>query len=158
MRKSSRRSNGRNKLCKYCHVSYVDPSVKNTRKYCSKKCKRKEYARIVVRDKKCQLCGRDFVDNSRLNNFSLCSKFCRKRMTDCNRYNITNEEYEKLISVSNCQLCHKLFKKKRDIQIDHCHETGKIRGVLCRVCNVSIGGLGDSIKGLQSAITYLGGT
>ncbi len=41
------------------------------------------------------------------------------------------------------------------LSIDHCHETGKIRGLLCGKCNRSIGGLGDTIAGLERALAYL---
>lgn len=39
--------------------------------------------------------------------------------------------------------------------LDHCHTTGKIRGVLCNRCNVSLGNFKDSQVILESAISYL---
>ena len=39
--------------------------------------------------------------------------------------------------------------------LDHNHETNKPRGLLCRPCNASIGGLGDSIDRVRSALAYL---
>jgi hypothetical protein len=39
--------------------------------------------------------------------------------------------------------------------VDHCHATGRIRGILCTGCNTGIGGLKDSIPNLLSAIAYL---
>jgi hypothetical protein len=39
--------------------------------------------------------------------------------------------------------------------VDHCHETGKIRGLLCHSCNTGIGKLGDNLEGLQKAVSYL---
>ena len=38
---------------------------------------------------------------------------------------------------------------------DHCHETEVFRGWLCRSCNVGLGFLGDNIKGVEKALTYL---
>lgn len=39
--------------------------------------------------------------------------------------------------------------------VDHCHKTGKTRGVLCRRCNVTLGGFQDSADLVQSALFYL---
>lgn len=41
------------------------------------------------------------------------------------------------------------------LAIDHCHKTDKIRGLLCRSCNLMLGNARDSIEILQSAIKYL---
>lgn len=48
------------------------------------------------------------------------------------------------------------FKTGRPtLVVDHDHETGVIRGLLCSPCNRAIGHLGDSVEGLQAAIDYL---
>ena len=52
-----------------------------------------------------------------------------------------------------CAVCG--LHKPGDMCIDHCHETGEIRGVLCRVCNAAIGQLGDSAERLRAAASYL---
>lgn len=39
--------------------------------------------------------------------------------------------------------------------IDHCHKTGKVRGLLCKTCNTGIGHLKDDPNILRSAINYL---
>jgi hypothetical protein len=41
--------------------------------------------------------------------------------------------------------------------LDHCHKTGRVRGMLCPLCNTSLGGFRDSTTVLQRAIDYLGG-
>lgn len=42
------------------------------------------------------------------------------------------------------------------LSVDHDHETGRIRGLLCRKCNSGIGLLGDTIESVQRALAYLG--
>jgi hypothetical protein len=39
--------------------------------------------------------------------------------------------------------------------VDHCHSTGQIRGVLCCECNTGIGKLGDNAEGVRRALAYL---
>jgi hypothetical protein len=43
----------------------------------------------------------------------------------------------------------------KHICIDHCHETGAVRGLLCRSCNLGLGMLGDNLIGLRFAVKYL---
>lgn len=52
-------------------------------------------------------------------------------------YGITPENYDKIMSDNNhCQMCGKKLKKKN---LDHCHKTKEIRGVLCDGCNLNLG-------------------
>ena len=45
------------------------------------------------------------------------------------------EIYEGSIRTSNCELCGNPFKSLRDRQMEHCHETGKFRNIVCIKCN-----------------------
>ena len=47
--------------------------------------------------------------------------------------------------LSTCQMCGKSSSDTK-ICIDHDHETGKIRSILCNRCNMAFGAIGDSIK------------
>lgn len=76
------------------------------------------------------------------------------------RYGVSLEEYEKLTGeTKKCQLCGRGPDGKgrtgQRLHIDHCHETGKIRGVLCRECNVGLGMFRDDVKVMQRALKYL---
>lgn len=75
------------------------------------------------------------------------------------RYNITLEDYNKMFKNQNgkCAICESTFPgaKKKKFSIDHNHETGKIRGLLCDNCNVGLGRFNDSIDNLKKSIKYL---
>ena len=80
------------------------------------------------------------------------------------RNKISPEEYEELLDGQNglCAICNKPetkidYRKSTvmRLSVDHCHESNKIRGLLCSKCNISLGGFCDSIVYLQSAIDYL---
>lgn len=71
-------------------------------------------------------------------------------------FGVTLEEYAEMNLRQNgvCAICHQK-DKHRSLAVDHCHTTGKVRGLLCSPCNKAIGALGDSVERLQSAIRYL---
>lgn len=50
-----------------------------------------------------------------------------------------------------CAIC----KRDRPLRLDHCHTTGKVRGLLCGTCNTGIGSLGDTAEGVYAAYLYL---
>lgn len=53
-----------------------------------------------------------------------------------------------------CKLCGK-SKPLFELDVDHNHRTGKVRGLLCRGCNHGIGWLGDTLDKLERAMHYL---
>lgn len=72
------------------------------------------------------------------------------------RYGMTLEEYWRLDELQNheCALCGK-EELEKDLCVDHCHETGKIRGLLCGKCNRGIGMFGDNLEGVEKVVKYL---
>lgn len=77
-------------------------------------------------------------------------------------YGVTLEWYEKTLAEQNgaCAVCGKpedtvIHGKKIRLSVDHCHDTGKVRGLLCRACNNAIGAMMHEIPVLQKAIEYL---
>lgn len=71
-------------------------------------------------------------------------------------YGITRAEYElrRDEQAGVCAIC-KNPPDSRGLAIDHCHATGKIRGLLCNKCNCALGQFSDSLERLNAAILYL---
>ena len=67
-------------------------------------------------------------------------------------YGITLDEYYKRMSTSDCcEVC----SSKEQLGYDHCHDTLKFRGVLCKNCNRSLGQLGDTTESIGKVLFYL---
>lgn len=78
------------------------------------------------------------------------------------QYGITNEIYEALLSSQGggCGICGRKENisrkgKPRAMSVDHCHETGAVRGLLCNNCNAAIGHLQDDVEIVLKAALYL---
>ena len=77
-------------------------------------------------------------------------------------YGISHVTYTKILNQQNnkCAIClrEETFKLKGNtikLAVDHCHDTGKIRGLLCLFCNRGIGLLKEDVSILNNAIKYL---
>ena len=70
------------------------------------------------------------------------------------RYGLTEEQFQGMIVEQNlsCKICGATLD---DPQIDHNHATGKVRGLLCKNCNTSLGLLKENTDTLRSMITYI---
>ena len=73
-------------------------------------------------------------------------------------YGITVEQYDAMLASQNgeCAICYGGPNGKGNrLHVDHCHESGQIRGLLCGECNFGLGKFGDDIARLRSAADYL---
>lgn len=79
-------------------------------------------------------------------------------------YGITADEYRQRAEQQRhvCAICRKPETVERDgkvmlLSVDHCHSTGRVRGLLCNNCNRAIGLLKDNVELLRKAVDYLEG-
>lgn len=76
-------------------------------------------------------------------------------------YGITLDDYYVMLEAQNnrCKICKTTVPSSRTqyFAVDHCHTTGKVRGLLCTKCNTGLGRFNDNLELLNSAITYLKG-
>lgn len=86
-----------------------------------------------------------------------------KNNTLMRKFGISLDEYNRMCVHQNnkCLICgceeQALSKDKRrkSLAVDHCHITGKIRGLLCSRCNIALGLLDEDITIFEKAIKYL---
>ena len=82
------------------------------------------------------------------------------------KYGLSEVDYNNMLygQKNKCKICDLEFiegvilhsNKGYAPHVDHCHESGKVRGLLCASCNKGLGNFKDSKKNLQSAMEYLG--
>lgn len=81
-----------------------------------------------------------------------------RRLHILQNYNLTLNDFDVLLNSQDnkCAICEsKEPKGKGNFHIDHDHQTGKVRGLLCHKCNTGIGLLNDDIALLNKALQYL---
>lgn len=79
------------------------------------------------------------------------------------KFGITADQFNSLLKTQGgvCAICKKfeVIKTKegraKSLAVDHCHSTGKVRGLLCQFCNQGLGFFKDNIFLLEDAINYL---
>jgi hypothetical protein len=122
----------------------------------------------VYRKNICKVCQNEYA-RSKYHNLSEEVKKERRRKNPCNtpewhkeyklrtQFGLTTEEYRGMITIQNnrCITCGTEFDEQIKPQVDHCHNTGKVRGLLCRPCNTSLGLLKENPETLKNLITYL---
>lgn len=99
--------------------------------------------------------------NNKVENPKRC-RFKARKLAVKYKYGLEWDEYLALFEKANgkCEICEKSLsllvdKEKETAYVDHDHVTQKVRGILCRVCNVALGHFRDSKLHLEKAIKYL---
>lgn len=121
----------------------------------------------------CENCGESYVPKQLKASAAYCSRACkdehrktsgRQREAYLQRkYGISAADYDRLLAEQGggCALCG---VKPEDLQtgrfrtylhVDHCHETGRVRGLLCPDHNLLLGRFGDSAEMFRRVLSYL---
>jgi hypothetical protein len=71
-------------------------------------------------------------------------------------YGLNPEQYGVMVMAQDgrCAICER-HPEDGVLRVDHDHSTGKIRGLLCRHCNLALGNMRDDVSLLRKAIAYL---
>ena len=91
-------------------------------------------------------------------------KAAQRRRT-LKRYGLTETDYHRMLTAQSecCAICHerpplrktRSGRKYERLDIDHDHDTARVRGLLCCNCNAILGHAGDDVALLQAAIRYI---
>jgi len=125
-----------------------------------------KYPNKVFKDKSCRQCGEVFSPVGPSHHY--CSDSCRDKASTNNyyikNYGVSLGEVEEMFleQGGKCAICKQEGFKMRDVHksslnLDHCHDTGLVRGLLCHNCNRALGLLKDDKNILSNAIEYLEG-
>lgn len=69
-------------------------------------------------------------------------------------YNLTRLEVVGLLAQGACEACGAETSGRR-AHIDHCHDTGRVRGLLCHQCNVALGAIHEDLDAPRGLIAYV---
>jgi hypothetical protein len=128
------------KQCRICRAAY-------------KKAHRPKYSELTEEQKQKR---RAATENWRLRNPEVAFEKARNKEYK-KKYGITLEQYNELLVNQNngCAICAKPCATGNNLAVDHDHETGKVRALLCKNCNTAIGLLGEDTDRMTKAIEYL---
>lgn len=119
---------------------------------------------------KCKQCCAEETKNWRIKNRSEYNNYVaqwraknpdRQHKTEIKRrYSLTIEEYNRRLVEQHCKckICgrqHDTSKKRGRLYVDHCHDSLRVRGLLCSACNSAIGYFNHDISIMEKAIDYL---
>lgn len=113
----------------------------------TKPCKHGHYLRYVSSNN-CVPCHHAAIEKRKIDN-----RFVRFRK----EYGLSKSEYLHLVKSqeSSCAVCGSHEPDHFKLHVDHCHDSGKVRGLLCGKCNQGIGLFGEDKQKMLAAIEYL---
>lgn len=135
-----------------------------TKIYVGKPCKHGHSGERYVSTRACTECQRAHGARQRIQYPDKCKEYLRRhnqkypeRQKDRalrSRYGVSLEDFNSMCAkqLGKCACCEKPLKHSF---VDHCHWTGKVRGILCPSCNSALGLFKDNIATLENAIQYL---
>lgn len=136
-------------------IKYDYNLLKRVSGYC-RKCAPSFLIKKPIDDKterKCSICGEVLSIENFCKRDSGHRKYSCTKCNNLRKFGLSRKDYQILFEKQNgeCLICN----KKSKLVVDHCHETGKIRGLLCSKCNCALGSFKDDITSLKNGINYL---
>lgn len=163
------------KNCAHCDGEFApNAHAVSRQKYCGITCQKAAWHKRAHPSqhgemRQCQQCGATFIVHMGLQRY--CSAACRGAAARVkvpqrwrhakSRYGLTREDIEDMFTAQGgqCAICSVVLKGEgldRDSpQVDHCHDSGQPREILCRLCNTALGNFRDDPELIRKALAYL---
>ncbi len=137
--------------CKKCHIVRTCSFCKEEKPISAFKIKRKNSIAVTC----CKDCSNTIQRQWRSGNVEAKEQARYHRLQ--RRYDLHKEAFEVLYDSQGgkCAICRGEFPSYSKACVDHCHHTGKVRGLLCVKCNSGIGQFKDDIELVELAVRYL---
>jgi hypothetical protein len=162
----------KSETCGMCGKTFI-PRTNRPRKWCSATCKqRATYWRHHSKEgNTCQSCGKDISDRRR--DTKWCSDACSRAGRPQHReivqrsklktqYGMTLDDYDAMLERQGggCAICGttEIRGNGKRQSIDHCHDSNRVRGILCGNCNRGLGYFDHDPDVLAAAANYLKGS
>lgn len=118
---------------------------------------------VIVKKGHCNGCGDEIKHGGKWKNYTPKRPLCDFCSYIKSKYNLSYIDYSLILAKqrNSCAICNrqeneiKARKGKRKFCVDHCHRTGKVRGILCGACNTAIGLLMENDLSMWNAIKYI---
>lgn len=135
-------NNPKEKSCELCNVKFT--ALTDKQRFCTVKCRRNHPTNKQK-------------EKLNANSYKKRNPLVAKGIKLKRHYGITTDTYYSMLSNQNgvCKICKLTCNTGRELCVDHCHKTGKIRGLLCVRCNNGLGYFQDSLDNLEAAKEYL---
>ena len=133
-----------------CH--HCGGEAPRQRLFCSELCRRRNRMGAPGRQLTCTVCGTLLPERVRLDAM-YCTLSCQRTAERAKRYGLPAAQmFDLLAKADGCEICG---NPEAELVVDHCHASGRVRGLLCNQCNVGVGMFLEDPDRMRAAIRYL---
>jgi hypothetical protein len=138
-------------MCKWCKKEFV--SSRKNKMYCSEEC---AYQPVLKRSLEYRTEHREEQAEKSLLYYHAHKDKYKDRILK-KKYGVTLEQVNSMIVSQGgvCAICMEKFRNAKDTHVDHNHQSGQVRQLLCNNCNRGLGEFKENQLTLQRAIEYL---
>lgn len=156
MRASVKTARRRSRPCAVCENEFLPDHSRRTT--CGPECKKalKQSVRLVWLATPAGKASAVGSEKARRENYAANPQKVRDSVLRSN-YGITRDEWKTLYGKQEglCAICCEVLDRGRKTHVDHCHQTEKVRGLLCGKCNVAVGMLKDDPELMRASARYV---